>query len=55
MFPPMPEEAQKFNLNLCLRILPHQQDTGGFFVAALKKTRLCPWESPKKDDAQVIN
>ncbi len=26
------------------RILPHQQNTGGFFVALLEKKALCPWE-----------
>lgn len=30
-----------------IRILPHHQDTGGFFVAALEKTDLLPWESSK--------
>ena len=28
-----------------MRILPHHQDTGGFFVAVLEKVRLLPWES----------
>lgn len=45
MFPPDPEEARKFHLDRCLRILPHHQDTGGFFVAVLEKIRLLPWES----------
>ena len=30
-----------------MRILPHAQDTGGFFVAVLQKTAPCPWESKK--------
>lgn len=44
MFPPA--NAGDLNLNRCVRVLPHLQDTGGFFVAVLKKTvdRL-PWES----------
>ncbi len=29
---------------LIFRILPHQQNTGGFFVALLEKKALCPWE-----------
>jgi len=45
MFPPSVEEAEKFHLNRCLRVLPHQQDTGGFFLAAIVKKKLCPWES----------
>ena len=30
-----------------LRVLPHQQNTGGFFVAVLKKVAALPWESTK--------
>ncbi|XP_059619990.1 tRNA (cytosine(34)-C(5))-methyltransferase [Phlebotomus argentipes] len=41
MFPP--EDVEKYNLERCMRILPHQQDTGGFFVAVLVKTRAMPW------------
>merc|ERR1712166_158523 len=36
-FPPTPEEISKFNLKYCMRILPQDMDTGGFFVALLKK------------------
>ncbi len=39
MFPPSPEEASKFHLERCLRCLPHDMDTGGFFVALLKKVK----------------
>lgn len=28
-----------------MRILPHHQDTGGFFVAVLEKVKSLPWES----------
>lgn len=28
-----------------MRILPHHQDTGGFFVAVLEKVKPLPWES----------
>lgn len=28
-----------------IRILPHRQDTGAFFVAVLEKTHHLPWES----------
>ena len=38
----------KYHLDRCMRILPHQQDTGGFFVAVLQKKTLCPWESKKE-------
>jgi len=30
-----------------MRILPHHQNTGGFFVAVLEKVKLLPWESQK--------
>lgn len=45
MFPPNPEDAPKFHLERCMRILPHHQDTGGFFVALLQKVKPLPWES----------
>lgn len=45
MFPPKPEDAHKFNLEKSMRILPHHQDTGGFFVAVLQKVKPLPWES----------
>lgn len=47
LFPPTDEEAKSFNLNKALRILPHLQNTGGFFVAVLKKLSAdLPWETP---------
>ena len=36
----------------CMRILPHQQDTGGFFVAVLHKKKSCPWENKKRYEAK---
>ncbi|KAK6629062.1 hypothetical protein RUM43_002879 [Polyplax serrata] len=50
MFPPSPEIAEQLNLDYCIRILPHHQDTGGFFIAAVEKTDLLPWESSKNED-----
>ncbi|KAG0307494.1 hypothetical protein BGZ98_000147 [Dissophora globulifera] len=32
------KDASKLHLDRCLRIYPHLQDTGGFFVAVFKKT-----------------
>ena len=40
----------RFHLDRCMRILPHQQDTGGFFVAVLHKKCLCPWESKREQE-----
>ena len=36
-FPPTEDEIDTFNLDRCIRILPHQQNTGGFFVAVFEK------------------
>ncbi|CAM0136233.1 tRNA (cytosine-5-)-methyltransferase ncl1 [Umbelopsis sp. WA50703] len=37
MFPP--SNVQDIPLERCLRIYPHEQDTGGFFVAVFEKTK----------------
>ncbi|KAF5298709.1 hypothetical protein FQA39_LY11719 [Lamprigera yunnana] len=39
MFPPKPEHYDRYHLNRCIRILPHQQNTGAFFVAVLQKVQ----------------
>jgi hypothetical protein len=38
-FPPTDAERAAFGLARCLRVLPHNQNTGGFFVALFEKTR----------------
>jgi len=38
MFPPSPEEAEALHLERCMRFVPHDQNTGGFFVALIRKT-----------------
>lgn len=38
MFPPTEEEAKEFHLERAFRILPHAQNSGGFFVAIIRKT-----------------
>ena len=38
-FPPTEEEAKTMQLNKCIRILSHDMDTGGFFVALFKKVQ----------------
>uniref|UniRef100_A0A8B9HFE0 tRNA (cytosine(34)-C(5))-methyltransferase n=1 Tax=Astyanax mexicanus TaxID=7994 RepID=A0A8B9HFE0_ASTMX len=44
MFPPTdPEKLQSMKLERCMRILPHHQNTGGFFVAVLMKKGPMPW------------
>mmetsp|Transcript_7445 Transcript_7445/g.20703 ORF Transcript_7445/g.20703 Transcript_7445/m.20703 type:complete len:941 (-) Transcript_7445:2571-5393(-) len=37
VFPPTAEEASRMNLERCMRCLPQDMDTGGFFVALFKK------------------
>nr|CAD7396849.1 unnamed protein product [Timema cristinae] len=37
-----------------IRILPHQQDTGGFFVAVLEKLGSLPWEAAPAKDTNPI-
>lgn len=48
LFPSSPEEVKQYNLDRCIRVLPHHQNTGGFFVALLEKSALCPWEAVAK-------
>ncbi|MFT7811730.1 tRNA (cytosine(34)-C(5))-methyltransferase isoform X1 [Arapaima gigas] len=44
MFPPTdPEKLKEMKLERCMRILPHHQNTGGFFVAVLVKKAAMPW------------
>lgn len=39
-----------------IRILPHLQNTGGFFVAAIQKKSQLPWEKiAKKQDAKKVD
>lgn len=54
MFPPKPEDATKFHFERCMRILPHHQDTGGFFVAVLEKVNHLPWERASHKSNEVI-
>jgi 16S rRNA C967 or C1407 C5-methylase (RsmB/RsmF family) len=39
MYPPSSEEALEMNLQLCHRLYPHDQNTGGFFVAVLELSK----------------
>lgn len=38
-----------YQLFISMRILPHHQDTGGFFVAVLEKVKALPWEGKSND------
>ena len=60
MFPP--PEVEKMNLHYSMRILPHDQNSGGFFVALLRKQENFEWlydakkggkmEGEEKDEQQ---
>lgn len=56
LFPPTELESKEFNLHKCMRILPHLQNTGGFFVAVLRKsTAELPWESSATKELNKAN
>ncbi|CCE86434.1 Piso0_004923 [Millerozyma farinosa CBS 7064] len=37
VFPPSAEEVEAFKLENCMRVYPHLQNTGGFFIAVIEK------------------
>ena len=45
LWPPSPTAAKGMHLERCSRMLPHDQDTGGFFIALLRKKAPLPHES----------
>ena len=44
MFPPAEDETEKMCLHHTMRILPHDQNSGGFFVALFKKHDNFQWK-----------
>ena len=38
MFAPSADELRALNIERCMRVLPHLQDTGGFFIAVLRRS-----------------
>ena len=59
MWPPTPQEASRLRLRHCVRLLPHRSDSGGFFVAKLRKVRPLPlhpaptWPRTEEQDAST--
>lgn len=51
-FPPTQEEIEKFQLHKCKRCLPHDLDTGGFFVALFRK--VSPLSQRAKRKAEML-
>ncbi|TMW56363.1 hypothetical protein Poli38472_006373 [Pythium oligandrum] len=42
MFPPSEADAAKYNLERCMRCVPQDENTGGFFICLLKKVAPTP-------------
>lgn len=53
MFPP--PKAEKMNLHYSMRILPHDQNSGGFFVALLKKQENFEWLYDTKKNSKMVD
>eukprot|EP00978_Attheya_sp_CCMP212_P011427 scaffold28204_cov42-Attheya_sp.AAC.2 len=51
-FPPTPEEVAKFGLDKCMRCLPQDMNTGGFFVALFKK--VAPLSAKAQERAKLL-
>lgn len=51
MFPPSQRECEEAHIDWAMRFLPHQQDTGGFFVCVLEKIK----DIPKLDRDDIDN
>ena len=53
IFPPTKEEQEWMNLHYCMRCVPQDEDTGGFFVATFRKIKFNNNDNKygdKKDD-----
>ena len=48
LFPPTAEEVKTMHLERCLRLMPQDQDTGGFFVALLCKKSISKVDTAPK-------
>ncbi|AAS53550.2 AFR179Cp [Eremothecium gossypii ATCC 10895] len=51
-FPPSEEEAKEFNLENCIRVYPHQQNTGGFFISVFEKINTEPVETAQDEKSE---
>ncbi len=54
LFPPTAEEAEWMHLERCLRCVPHDEDTGGFFVATLRKIDDSATSSANQKEEEVV-
>ncbi|XP_064398499.1 RNA cytosine-C(5)-methyltransferase NSUN2-like isoform X2 [Halichondria panicea] len=53
LFPPPPTDPLHTQLPKCMRVLPHHQNTGGFFIAVLEKTEWLPWQKQRKTTTEA--
>ncbi|XP_006816117.1 RNA cytosine-C(5)-methyltransferase NSUN2-like, partial [Saccoglossus kowalevskii] len=44
-----PKDIDSLHINRCMRLLPHHQDSGGFFIAVLQKVKSLPWINESKN------
>jgi len=54
-FPPTQDEIAKFNLHRCMRCLPQDMDTGGFFVALFRKIAPLSERARRKANALALD
>ena len=52
MFAPSAEEVLGMHLDRCLRVLPHLQDTGGFFIAVFQRSETAPIKEPEERESR---
>jgi len=53
MFPPSEEDQAVFNLEKCMRIMPHDNDTGAFFCAVFTKLGTLPWQKEEEETMET--
>lgn len=54
VFPPSEEEAKALHLENCMRVYPHDQNTGGFFITCLEKKEEEPAPENKREASEPI-
>lgn len=52
-FPPTEEEIKKFHLENCVRLLPHDKDTNGFFITVIKKNKPLAINDPRNKNKKI--
>lgn len=51
LFPPSSDDAKMYNLDRCVRVMPHDNDTGAFFIAVITKFGPLPWQKDDEPEA----